>query len=1193
MSTGQRTSQHEDCGRTEGRRLSEDSSTSTTGSSILVASNRAAGGAVESFQHPEQFYQYSEDASTSEVDFDVYFREQLHSPSSGDEPPKVPVRGGQHSTASTTTNNSSLVAVDVTFSSSYSFSEEDDYYYYDDDDDEENFALGGISLLDQAYSQCERMVERERYHSPVSSSATSQNNQQQTAVPGVASDDDLLSRELQELEQSERSLRQELQILSSGTASMDGNISGDNDNSTQRRNEMAEKVRAASQSLMKGDLPATISSDQQQDEYPSTDHPDIAAGPPAPSSANSSPQHKQQQQQQTIENPFDAFMDEPHSSSSNTAYTNISMKPSSSSSNQQQPDTVSAVSTDISMNTVAFLEKSPPSGRQRVPSDGDEQLTRQPRGDEVNDDDDDDDDRLTTANRGVPLQFDPDTYSYDAEVDAILHHHNLQQQQDQQQSELQDIDERTGSAAYTTTSDDEDSMAGNSGAMMVAPPYLVAPSRSNAYSDEGLRSTSISELSSSGSGSGSSGETSSNNQSSFDSSNATSENDGSNNIQSNRPILAGAVISPAVTALSLAQGSADGDDERKVSLDRSNAGSNNPRADVPLVQSRDAPEGDEDADDEVDANSVSALAASATPLMIGETTATSRDDDEKASVHSFSVGTASSDESRGSDSAQMATAAAAIMAVDEEVATGGIVNQGSTIHENSRLVTSSTAAEKKRQRRERGKCCSGISWSDRFKLVIAVLFWSGLAAMVYFLISWAINNDDKNDGSIPGIGEDDPDRDEGSGPAPAPVATTPIAPPVSFPTAAPTSNADALLNLLVSASFDEGAALRSEGSPQNQAFYWLASNSNVTEYNDSKKLTRYALATFYWSTGGNRTWVDESRWLSDEDECDWFTRSRSTPCNFEGGFQDLEVSYNNLEGVLPPELALLSDSLVTINIGGGPNNAIGGSLPEELGFLSKLEELRLPSNNLTGSLPTAISGWSSIRTINLSGNRLEGPIPKEIGVMTDLYLLAAENNLLSGPIPTTIGNLARLKTLTLSNNQLTGMPTQIGSLRDLVFLEMQENSFIGPLPSEMGELRELRQLKLNNNTFSQTMPQELSLLSSITTIDLSFNSFEGPVPPFGSAVSNQIRNLRLSHNLLSGGVPASFANLTGVQTLLLHNNNLQGDMPTVVCNTFGRTFPTVFVDCEELACPCCSFCCTDGGGCSCQFTNSSDEWQCF
>lgn len=717
---------------------------------------------------------------------------------------------------------------------------------------------------------------------------------------------------------------------------------------------------------------------------------------------------------------------------------------------------------------------------------------------------------------------------------------------------------------------------------MVAPPYLVSSSRSNANSDDGLRSTSMSELSGSGS---SSGETSSkNNSSSLDSHTTTSEDDDSNNNQSGRPFPAAPVISPAVTASSLAQGSTDADDGSVVSLGRSNASSSNLNEDEPLVQSR---------DDEVDANSMSALAAAATPLMIGETTSTtSPDDGEKASVHSFSVGTASSDESRGSGSAQLATAGAALMAVDEEVATGGGMEDTSNIQENSCLVASSTVADRKREKRERGRCCCGISWSNRVKLIVAVLFWGGVAALVYFLVTWAIK-DDSDDDSIPGIDDSDSDRDQGSGPTPTPVDTTPIASPNAFPTVAPTSTADALFNLLVSASFDEGTALRQEGSPQNQAFYWLASNSNLTLYNDTKKLTRYALATFYWSTGGNRTWVDETLWLSDEDECDWFTRSRSTPCNFEGGFQDLEVSYNNLEGFLPPELGLLSDSLVTINIGGGPNNAIGGSLPEELGFLSKLEELRLPSNNLTGSLPTAISGWSSLRTINLSGNRLEGSIPEEIGVMTDLYSLAAENNLLSGPIPTTIGNLVRLKTLTLSKNQLTGMPTQIGSLLDLVFLELQENSLIGPLPSEVGGLRELRQLKLNNNTFSQTMPQELSLLSSITTIDLSFNSFDGPVPPFGTAVPNQIRNLRLSHNLLSGGVPTSFANLTGVQTLLLHNNNLEGDMPTVVCNTFGRTFPTVFVDCAELTCPCCNFCCTDGGGCSCQFTNTSDEWQCF
>ena len=855
-----------------------------------------------------------------------------------------------------------------------------------------------------------------------------------------------------------------------------------------------------------------------------------------------------------------------------------------------------------------------------MPSDGDEQLASQTRTDDPptgsvddNEDDAQSSDGLTTANRGVPLQFDPDTYSYDAEVDAILHQHS-QQEQHQPHSELQDIEERTGSAAYTTaTSDEDDSVDDHSNAMRVAPPYLmVAPPRTYASEDADTANNNsnhlslrnhtlsyVSELSSSQSSEtqNSVGSAGSHNSSTGSVSTDDEEPSSPNNSVSSsarRMMLAGAVISPAVTALSLAHGSSteDGDDHPSVlSLRRSSSShSNNQKA-----YSR---------NEDVDEDSVSALAATATPLLIDDEmlrTAveaknnTDDDEGEKVSVHSFSVGTASSEDSPEGSQAHM-LGLVSTASVDEEVGSSGNTLHDDLVSSGARTVAHSNMSKKPQQapqppqRTDRKWCtgCKGITWGDRAKLVVAILVWAGLAALVYFLVVWSMHHEDNKESSN-NIGVN-----EGATGGSESVQTPPVAPPIVIPTASPTSTLDALFQLLVSASFDKGAALSVDGSPQNKAFNWLAySNLNLTEYSDAKKLTRYALATFYWSTGGNQTWVDEALWLSDRDECDWFTRSRATPCNFEGGFQDLEVSYNNLEGVIPPELALLSDSLITINIGGGPNNAIGGSLPKELGYLSNLEELRLPSNKLTGTLSMGLSGWSSIRTIDLSGNRLQGLIPNEIGLMTDLYSFNAENNLLSGPIPTTIGKLVHLKTLTLSKNKLTSIPTEIGQLGDLVFLELQENEFAGALPSEIGMLNGLRQLKLNDNTFGNAMPTELSLLSGLASLDMSYNSFTGPLPPFGLASPNQMRDLRLSHNLLTGSVPPSFANLTGVQTLLLQENNLVGVMPPVVCTVFTATFPTVFVDCDELVCPCCNFCCTDEIGCACQFINSTAEWQCL
>ena len=48
--------------------------------------------------------------------------------------------------------------------------------------------------------------------------------------------------------------------------------------------------------------------------------------------------------------------------------------------------------------------------------------------------------------------------------------------------------------------------------------------------------------------------------------------------------------------------------------------------------------------------------------------------------------------------------------------------------------------------------------------------------------------------------------------------------------------------------------------------------------------------------------------------------------------------------------------------------------------------------------------------------------------------------------------------LDLNDNLLTGgLSTEIGSLTNMIFLQMDFNQFSGPLPSELGDLANLRE----------------------------------------------------------------------------------------------------------------------------------------
>jgi hypothetical protein len=121
--------------------------------------------------------------------------------------------------------------------------------------------------------------------------------------------------------------------------------------------------------------------------------------------------------------------------------------------------------------------------------------------------------------------------------------------------------------------------------------------------------------------------------------------------------------------------------------------------------------------------------------------------------------------------------------------------------------------------------------------------------------------------------------------------------------------------LLSSVSFDNGAALQTPSTPQNNALLWLSNNANLDIYSDERKIQRYVLAVFYYSAAGSN-WHNNIGWLSDGDECDWWHNFTDVSFCDENGavveffFSDVNTDMgNNLVGTIPNELALLSDSV--------------------------------------------------------------------------------------------------------------------------------------------------------------------------------------------------------------------------------------------------------------------------------------------
>jgi Leucine-rich repeat (LRR) protein len=425
-----------------------------------------------------------------------------------------------------------------------------------------------------------------------------------------------------------------------------------------------------------------------------------------------------------------------------------------------------------------------------------------------------------------------------------------------------------------------------------------------------------------------------------------------------------------------------------------------------------------------------------------------------------------------------------------------------------------------------------------------------------------------------------------------------------------------LFQFLEFVALDGGANLRDPNSPQFAAFEWLAGNANLASYSTDRIIQRHVLATFYYSTRGE-LWLTSTDWISDEDECTWYTRA-SSPCGEEGDFQSLELYYNNVQGSIPPDLALLSNSLQTIDVSGGPRRTITGTLPAELGLLTGLQDLRLQNNSLTGIIPPGYGAWASLEWLDLSSNRLTATLPSEIGQWVSIETLNIAQNQLQGTIPTQIGTIRRAIRLTLDNNNFVLIPTELGLLTDLQimsaannnltmsipseiglltslqFLSLQGNQLGGTLFTEIGNLINLRALSVASNSLRGAIPSELGELTMLRDrLDLSNNQFTGRIPGDLGRINNRLRRLFLQNNLLSGQVPSEIDGLTKLSLLRLESNQLTGEMPSEVCTVFNRTRPSVFIDCEEVFCPCCNFCCKEGEECVCRYIGTSLEYLCF
>lgn len=244
-----------------------------------------------------------------------------------------------------------------------------------------------------------------------------------------------------------------------------------------------------------------------------------------------------------------------------------------------------------------------------------------------------------------------------------------------------------------------------------------------------------------------------------------------------------------------------------------------------------------------------------------------------------------------------------------------------------------------------------------------------------------------------------------------------------------------------------------EPTNQEKALHWLVDQDPLELQGFADELNRvrnrFVLTSIWFLTAPKSYWKDTTNWLSGAHECEW----ANVLCDeSEGGerriaqvaVQGIELGDENIVGVIPEDLALLSDGLVHLQLA---INGLTGTIPTFLGMLTKLTFLDLQGNSLSGPIPTELGNLTSLQTLRLGDNSFEGTLPIELGSLTNLRVLNLFANRISGPVPSSFGNLSSIRFLWVQDTLLSGtLPPSLAGWQDTNEIFLFNTRINGTIP---------------------------------------------------------------------------------------------------------------------------------------------------
>ncbi|CAG7867449.1 unnamed protein product [Brassica rapa] len=288
----------------------------------------------------------------------------------------------------------------------------------------------------------------------------------------------------------------------------------------------------------------------------------------------------------------------------------------------------------------------------------------------------------------------------------------------------------------------------------------------------------------------------------------------------------------------------------------------------------------------------------------------------------------------------------------------------------------------------------------------------------------------------------------------------------------------------------------------------------------------------------------------------------------------LNVSHNLLDGVFPPNGAVLPSSLHVLNLADTQlSSTPKGEILQTICALMNLRELDLSFNALTNT-PYCLANLSRLQTLDLSENQISVDLSFFVpGLPSTLEYLSLFDNEFDGSfLFSSLANHTRLTVFKLSSKLGMIQTQDEGSWIppfQLKMLKLKKINLGGAVPRFLAHQHDLRsihitysQLKgafpdwlvqnntrleaiiLNNNLLTELrLPR---LVHGLQALDISCNMIYDPLPQDIGIVFPHLTFINFSSNHNHGTIPSSMGEMKSLEFLDMSSNRLYGQLPEMV-----------------------------------------------